>query len=267
MSATGSFIWYELMTSDATAAAKFYGAVVGWKIADRSDPLGGDTDYRMIGRSDGGYNGGVLSLTGDMMQHGARPTWLGYLHVADVDVAVKAIEADGGRLLMPRKDLAVGAIAMVADPMGTPFYVMAPIPPPGKPDAKSDVFDVTTAQHARWNELASPDQPRAKQFYAKHFGFEFKDSMPMGAMGNYDFIDHAGLRLGGIMQKPPQSPNAAWLFYFGVESITVAKAAIEQGGGKVINGPHQVPGGDWVVIAVDPQGAAFGIVGPQGAQA
>jgi predicted enzyme related to lactoylglutathione lyase len=29
MSAIGTFIWYELMTSDATAAAKFYGAVVG----------------------------------------------------------------------------------------------------------------------------------------------------------------------------------------------------------------------------------------------
>jgi predicted enzyme related to lactoylglutathione lyase len=89
MSATGSFIWYELMTSDATAAAKFYGAVVGWKIADRSDPPGGDMDYRMINRGDGGYNGGVLSLTSDMVQHGARPAWLGYLHVADVDAAVK----------------------------------------------------------------------------------------------------------------------------------------------------------------------------------
>jgi predicted enzyme related to lactoylglutathione lyase len=27
---------------------------------------------------------------------------------------------------------------------------------------------------------------------------------------------------------------------------------------------HQVPGGDWVVIATDPQGARFGIVGPKG---
>jgi predicted enzyme related to lactoylglutathione lyase len=165
----------------------------------------------------------------------------------------------------PRKDLPVGAIAMVADPMGTPFYVMTPILPPGNPDARSDVFDVTTAQHVRWNELASPDRPRAKQFYAKHFGFELKDSMPMGAMGSYEFIDHAGLRLGAIMRKPPQSSNAAWLFYFGVHSITAAKAAIEKGGGKVMNGPHQVPGGDWVVIAVDPQGAAFGAVGPEGA--
>lgn len=266
MTTTGSFIWYELMTRDATAAAKFYGAVVGWKIAEHADSQNG-MDYRMIGRSDGGHNGGVLTLTTDMLEHGARPSWLGYLHVADVDEAVKAIEADGGRVLMPRKDLPVGAIAMVADPMGTPFYVMAPIPPPGRPDAKSDVFDVAMAQHVRWNELASPDQPRAKRFYAKHFGFDFKDSMSMGAMGSYDFIDHDGVRLGAIMQNPPQNPRGGWLFYFGVRSIAAAKEAIVTGGGKVMNGPHQVPGGDWVVIAVDPQGAAFGVVGPQGASA
>ena len=265
MSSIGSFIWYELMTSDVAAAANFYGAVVGWKIADRADPQGG-MDYRMIGRGDGGYNGGMLALTADMVESGARPTWLGYLQVADVDRAVIAIEADGGRLLMPRKDLPVGAIAMVADPMDTPFYVMAPIPPPENPDAKSDVFDVSTAQHVRWNELVSPDQARARQFYAKHFGFEFKDRMSMGPMGSYDFIDHAGLRLGAIMQKPPQPAKVGWLFYIGVQSITAAKAAIEKGGGKVTDGPHQVPGGDWVVVADDPQGAAFGVVGPQEAR-
>jgi len=262
MSAIGSFIWYELMARDTTAAAKFYGAVVGWKIGDRAD-LPDGVDYRMIGRTDGGYNGGVLTLTADMVDHGAHPTWLAYVHVADVDGTVKAIEADGGRLLMPRKDLPVGAIAMVADPMGAPFYVMTPIPPPGKPDAKSDVFDASAAQHVRWNELASSDQARAKQFYAKHFGFEFKDSMPMGALGSYDFIDHQGVRLGAIMQKSPQNPNGTWLFYFGVQSVAAAKAAIEQGGGKVLNGPHPVPGGDWIVVAADPEGATFGVVGAE----
>ena len=270
MTVTGSFIWYELMTTDATWAAKFYGAVVGWTIAEHAKLQGG-MDYRLIGRSDGGFNGGVLALTSDMLDQGARPTWLGYLHVADVDGAVKDIEADGGRLLMPRRDLPVGSIAMVADPMGTPFYVMAPIPPPDKPDAKSDVFDVSAAQHVRWNELVSADQPRAKEFYARHFGFEFRDSMPMGPAGSYDFMDHGGVRLGGIMPLQPQSPapnsNASWLFYFGVRSIAAAKAAIENGGGKVLNGPRQVPGGDWIVVALDPQGAAFGVVGPQGESA
>ena len=51
MSATGSFIWYELMTSDATAAAKFYGAVVGWKIGAEGRKLySGTALYTESGR-------------------------------------------------------------------------------------------------------------------------------------------------------------------------------------------------------------------------
>ena len=266
MSSTGSFIWYELMTPDPRSAGRFYGAVVGWHIAERADQ-DGDIDYRMIRRADGGYNGGVLGLTPGMMAQGARPGWLGYLHVADLDATVKAIEADGGRLLMPRKRLPVGDIALVTDPMGTPFYVMAPIPPPERPDARSDVFHPAAAQHVRWNELASSDQSRAEQFYSKHFGFAFTERMPMGALGSYDFIDHGGIRLGAILQRRPQQPNDGWLFYFGVPSVLAAKEAIERGKGKVIAGPHPVPGGDWIIIAADPQGATFGVVGPQGAGA
>jgi predicted enzyme related to lactoylglutathione lyase len=260
----GSFIWYELMTTDATAAAKFYGAVVGWKIADRADPQPGGQDYRMIVRSDGGSAGGVLALTRDMLEHGARPTWLGYLHVKNVAAAVKAIEAEGGKTLMPKMALPVGEIAMLADPMGSPFYVMSPVPPPDKPDATSDVFDPKATQRVRWNELASPDLARAKAFYARHFNFEFHESMPMGEMGDYCFIDHAGVRLGAMMQKPEQSPIAGWLYYFGVDSVMAAKRRIETGGGKVTMGPHEVPGGDWIVVASDPQGAPFGVVGPRG---
>jgi predicted enzyme related to lactoylglutathione lyase len=101
---------------------------------------------------------------------------------------------------------------------------MTPIPPPDKPDAKSDVFDVAAAQRVRWNELASPDLTGAKAFYARHFGFEFNEVMPMGAMGDYCFIDHDGMRIGAIMQKTAPAPPAAWLFYFGVPSIAAAGA-------------------------------------------
>lgn len=261
MSKPGSFVWYELLTTDADGAAEFYGEVVGWAIADHPDPKA-DLDYRMIVRTDGGHNGGVLQLTADMCAQGAHPLWVGYQHVEDVDAAVAAIVADGGRVLMPRKDIAEGAFAMLTDPTGTPFYVMKPNPPPGKPAAKSDVFSVTTAGHVRWNELSSNDQAVAKAFYAKHFHFEYNRSMSMGAMGSYDFIDHDGVCLGAILQKPPQNPHAGWLFYFGVTSVTTAKAAIEANGGKVLMGPQEVPGGESIVIALDPQGAAFGVVGP-----
>lgn len=259
----GSFIWYELMTSDAPRAAKFYGSVVGWTIALEGASSGGGPDYRMIGRKDGGFAGGVLALTDDMRANGAKPTWLGYLHVEDIAASTKAIEVDGGRTLMKRA-IEVGEIAMVTDPMGSPFYVMKPVPPSDKPEAKSDVFDPKAAERVRWNELASPDAEKAKAFYSKHFGFELEESMPMGELGDYTFIDHGGVRIGAIMQQPAGSPRAGWQFYFGVPSIEAGKRAIESGGGAVLHGPAEVPGGDWIVMATDPDGAAFGLVGPRG---
>ena len=262
---SGGFIWYELMTSDANAAARFYGAVTGWKIADKPDPNGQGLDYRQIVRDDGGSAGGVMQLTADMQAQGAWPAWVAYLHVRNVDAAVQAIVADGGRALMPKMTLPVGEIAMVADPMGAPFYVMTPVPPPGKPDAVSDVFDPARPQHVRWNELLSPDVERARAFYGRHFGFQFSETMPMGPpAGDYHFIDYGGLRVGGLMKPMENTQPAGWTFYFGVTSASAAKRNIEAGGGQVQMDLHQVPGGDWVLVATDPQGARFGIVGPRG---
>ncbi|MBC2664268.1 VOC family protein [Novosphingobium flavum] len=257
----GSFIWYELMTTDADAASSFYGAVIGWSVSpkDPAAPL----DYRFIGRADGGMNGGILQLSDDMAAHGARPAWVPYLYVTDVDQAVTAILDDGGKVLMPKNTIPQGSFAMVTDPQGVPFYVMTPAPPPGKPEAKSDVFSVTEPQHVRWNELASPDLEGAKAFYAFHFGFEFNNSMPMGPMGDYCFIDHHGQTLGAIMQQQPEQPPL-WLPYIGVASTSAARLAIEENGGTVLRGPMEVPGGDWIVIATDPAGAVFGVVGPKG---
>src|SRR3712207_8957960 len=89
-----SFIWYELMTPDPAGSKRFYETVVaGWTIEAQPS---GEMDYRMIARSDGGNSGGVLRLTEAMQRHGARPCWLGYLGVPDVDAAVARVEGDGG---------------------------------------------------------------------------------------------------------------------------------------------------------------------------
>jgi uncharacterized protein len=258
----GSFIWYELITPDLAAAAKFYKAVIGFAIGDKNEMEG--MDYRMIVRDDGGFAGGALALTPDMAGEGMTPRWLPYLHVENVDAAITAITADGGALRMPGTDIPnVGRIALVSDPQGIPIYVMTPTPPPGV-DAASDVFDPTTPQHVRWNELASPDQSASIAFYAKHFGFEFNDKMSMGAMGDYCFIHHHGQMLGAIMQRQSPEQPALWLQYFGVPSLTEAKGKVEANGGTVIMGPTQVPGDDWVIVGIDPQGAGFGLVGPKG---
>src|SRR5690349_4395617 len=89
---TGDFIWYELMTPNPEGSKAFFDAVVGWNISGEGPPE--YNGYRMIGRSDGKFAGGVLPLTPEMQQHGAHPTWLGYVHVADVDASIASIEQD-----------------------------------------------------------------------------------------------------------------------------------------------------------------------------
>ena len=153
----GDFIWYELITSDIAGAKSFYDAVVGWNIADKSDF---PNDYRMIGRSDGKFAGGAMQITDDMAQHGAKPTWLGYILVADADQSVAAIEQAGGKTYMPAFDIPdVGRVAMVADPQGAAFYVMKPLPPQGDPNAKSDVFSPDAEQRVRAPGYIHPREP------------------------------------------------------------------------------------------------------------
>ena len=259
--ARGSFIWYELVTPDVDAAKTFYDAVVGWNVAATSDFPNG---YRMIGRADGKFAGGMLPLTEEMRGHGARPMWLGYIAVEDVDSTAAAIEADGGQVYMPPFDIPdVGRVAMVSDPVGVPFYIMKPTPSVDNPDAKSDVFDGMKAQHVRWNELSTTDQDGAIAFYGRHFGWTQEGGMPMGEMGDYKFIQADGEGIGAIMPKPEQSPVSTWLYYFGVDDIDRGTKAITDGGGQTLYDPMEIPGGEYAVAGIDPQGALFGLVGPR----
>ena len=257
----GSFIWYELMTSDPAGAKRFYDQVVGWNIDANAMP--GPVEYRMIGRSDGGQAGGVLTLTDEMAQFGARPVWLGYIHVEDVDSTVASIEQVGGKVQMPATDLPVGRIAMVADPQGAPFYIMKPIPPAGQENKQSDVFSVDQPQHVRWNELMTSDPDGAIQFYTSHFGWTQEGEMSMGDMGAYRFLQHNGVAIGAVMGKTPDMPVSLWNYYIGVDDIDRAVEAINAGGGKILNGPMEIPGGEFALNGMDPQGAAFGLVGPR----
>jgi uncharacterized protein len=256
----GDFIWYELMTPDPEGSKAFYDAVVGWTIGEAAPEFQG---YRMIGRSDGKFAGGVLPLTAEMQQHGARPVWLGYIHVTDVDASVREIEQAGGKALMTHDIPNVGRIAMVTDPQGAPFYVMKPIPPADNPDAKSDVFSTDQAQHVRWNELATSDPDAALDFYKRQFGWGQEGDMDMGEMGKYRFIQANGVTVGAIMRKPPQMPVSLWTYYIGVDDIDRAVAAINDRGGRIFNGPMEIPGGEFALNGVDPQGASFGLVGPR----
>ncbi|RHW18875.1 VOC family protein [Sphingomonas gilva] len=251
----GSFIWYELMTKDPEASKAFYGDVIGWTVGEA---MPGGMDYRMLTAPDG-HVGGMLGLTDAMCEGGARPCWLGYFGVDDVDQALEKVTAAGGQVMMAASDIPdVGRIAMVTDPQGVPFYVMR-----GASDEASHAYDRMTPGHVSWNELLTPDPDAALDFYGSIFGYRKEGAMPMPGMGDYIFISHGGGDPIGAVMKNSDGTPAAWGFYFRVPDIDAAKARVEQGGGRVIFGPEEVPGGEMVLNAIDPEGVLFGLVAPK----
>jgi predicted enzyme related to lactoylglutathione lyase len=63
-----------------------------------------------------------------------------------------------------------------------------------------------------------------------------------------------------MMTKPAEVPAPFWAYYFRVDAIGAALDRLKKEGGQVINGPMEVPGGEWIVQGIDPQGAMFSLV-------
>jgi len=247
----GSPIWYELMTPDPAGAKAFYDAVIGWTVEAAPS---GDVDYRMIA-AQGGLVGGVLGLTAEMLNEGARPAWLLYLEVDDVDATVEKAKDLGGRVYVPPHDLpGVGRFALLADPQGAPFYVMR-----GAGDGTSHAFTPGEVGHCGWNELCTTDMAAALAFYGTLFGWENRETMDMGPLGGYHFLDVGATRLGAAAEMKDRP--AHWNLYFNVADIDVSVERVRAGGGTILMGPHEVPTGDRIVLAIDPQNAHFALVG------
>ncbi|URW75134.1 VOC family protein [Sphingomonas donggukensis] len=253
--AEGMPIWYELMSADPDASRAFYEDVIGWAVEAQPS---GDMDYRMIDTGTTGLVGGLARYTEGQTPGGMTPGWRFYVGVDDVDATVAKLTAAGGSVILPAFDLpGVGRMAYVADPQGIAFYVMR-----GASPDSSTAWDPMAMGKCSWNELVTPDIAAAKAFYADVLGWTYPDSMPMGEMGDYWFVEAAGQTIGGAMQQGAQGQPAGWTFYFRAPDIGVAADRVTAGGGSIHAGPMEVPGGDQIIVATDPAGTVFGVVAP-----
>ena len=76
----------------------------------------------------------------------------------------------------------------------------------------------------------------------------------------YQMYGRAGIELGGIFNKTPDMPGPPrWLHYIMVDDVDDAADRVRAAGGRVINGPMDVRGGDRIAQCVDPQGAMFAL--------
>jgi len=241
----GRFVWHELLTTDTAAAAAFYPKVLPWRTAPSSMP--GYTIW-MAGQT---QIGGLMALPAEA---GATPPhWLVYVGTPNVDATCSQAQGLGARIVKAPADIPnVGRFAVLTDPQGATFALFTPGagPPPGAPPAQGGFS---------WHELATTDVAAALRFYGQLFGWTKGPGHDMGAMGVYQIFQHGGDQVGGIVNVQAPSTPPSWLSYVNVAEASRAVAAAKAGGGRLLHGPMEVPGGSWIAMMMDPQGGAFAV--------
>ena len=245
----GSFVWCELMTTDTSAAESFCGNVVGWTAV----PFSPDGAYKIFNTTAGVGVAGLMQLPADAQQGGAPPHWLMYVGTPDVEATAMRIAQLGGRVITQPAEIPDGGrFAIVTDPYGAVFGIFQP--PANRPGPKRGGLGDFS-----WFDLYTPNPDRAWTFYSAIFSWEKTSAIDMGETGLYEMFGRGGgVSNGGIMKSPPGAP-AAWMPYALVKDATTAAAAAIAVGGTIVNGPREVPGGDWIAQGIDPQGAMFSV--------
>jgi predicted enzyme related to lactoylglutathione lyase len=243
----GNFVWYDLLTSDPAAAVSFYKEVVGWQ----SQALG--PAYTMFAAAQGPL-AGATSLPDRQKKAGVPPHWISNVSVADVDATVAQARKLGGRVLTdPWDSPNIGRLAVIADAQGAVINVYHPSQAlPSHDSSKPGEF--------AWSELLTSDHESAFVFYATLFGWKKQRDFDMGAMGKYLIFGLGDRDLGGMFTMPKDMPAPPhWLYYVQVANLDAAIDRAKANGGKLLNGPMEVPGGARVAQLDDPQGAGFAL--------
>jgi len=245
----GRFVWHDLMTNDPVAAIGFYTKTVGWGTEVWRD---GGTPYTMW-KTNSGPVGGVMAIPPGSQS--SAPHWLTYICSANIDLTCEQAESLGGKVRTRPTDFPqVGRYAVVEDPQGAVFAPFTPRASAPGHDGPPQLGEFS------WHELATTDCLAALKFYSTLFGWESTGQFDTGATGIYHMFGRRGTALGGMYRLPPDQKAAPhWLPYARVEDVKIAAERTSLAGGKVVQPPTEVPGGDWVSIGLDPQGGAFAV--------
>ncbi len=249
----GRFIWYDLMTTDPKSAAAFYADVIGWSTQDH--PMAGGGTYTIFSKGSA-MVAGLMSIPDEARARGVPPCWSGYVSTDDVDAEVTRVAAAGGSVKRPPADIPnVGRFAVVADPGGGAFLLFKP-----NSDEQPKPVPRMAPGHFGWHELMAGNLEREFKFYSGLFGWTKDRGHDMGNLGIYQTFATGGAPCGGMMTVCAQMPRPGWNFYIAVESATAATQRATARGARIVNSAMQVPSGDWIVQARDPQGAYFAMV-------
>jgi len=248
--APGTPCWFELGTTDQTAAKEFYGKLFGWTVNDM--PAGTDGVYTIF-QLNGRDTGAVYTLPQRLLDRGVPPRWGVYFAVPDVDAAAARVTELGGTLLQPPFDVMdQGRMVNCEDPGGAGFSLWQ-----AKRHFGAGVLNEDGA--VCWSELATWDTAQAREFYSRLLGWEIKSS---ANMATYIEFSTGGQERGGLLPMHAEWKGAPsrWSIYIHVPDCDAAVAKVKELGGTLCVGPFSAPGVGRIAILADPQGAAFSVI-------
>ena len=252
MTTHGTFVWHDLMTTNPQAAQTFYSHVAGFGTLPFE---GADPPYTMF-TVGGAPVGGVAQMDEGLRVAGVPPHWIPYVGVTDINGSAQQIAQLGGTIIVPVTEIpTIGHFAIAQDPQGATLAIYTSSNAQEQHSGPPRVGDVS------WMELVTSDHTAAfNNFYSKLFQWKKLGEFDMGPLGQYLMYGQGDKTYGGMMTKSPDmSSPPAWITYFHVKDVPQSVAVINKSGGKVVNGPEEVPGGDMVAQAIDPQGGFFAI--------
>lgn len=239
----GRFVWHELMTPDTASAQKFYSTVLGWK----TQPWEQDPSYTMFVAPSGPL-GGIWTLPS------GGPHWIAYIGTDDIEASLQQAGTLGARVSKELTEMSNGGkYALLTDPQGATFgvYSSASEPEPEKAPKRGEFS---------WHELATSDYRAAFDFYSNLFGWEKTGEHDMGPLGMYFMFGRNGQPIGGMFNRSDDMPGGpSWLGYVRVRDVQKTVKKAKSARATLINGPMEVPGGDWIAQFADPQGAVFAV--------
>jgi uncharacterized protein len=247
----GSFVWYELITTDVPAAAAFYRDVVGWRTQEASTS---SLPYTLFAAGVS-PTAGLMELPEEGRRMGARPRWMGYIAVEDVPATADRIKRLGGAVYVPPTDTNIGRISVVADSYAATFAVVDHLLA-----TPQQAIDSGKLGHIGWHELFAADLDMEAAFYCELFGWQ-KVVINNHSADAYLSFSAGGQEIGGALRKRSSEPVPFWLFYFNVEDLDAAVDRVSAGGGRALLNDVELPSGLWIARCVDPHGAAFALQG------
>jgi uncharacterized protein len=112
-----------------------------------------------------------------------------------------------------------------------------------------------------WVELISADVEAAASFYGDLLGWERERYEPDGE--GYWYFRHGGKLVAGLETIRTEGQAPAWLGYVKVDDVGTTAGKVGEAGGKVLDGPLDVPGGAGsLAVCQDAEGAVFALWQP-----